>query len=120
MMMYPSSPDGTFALIASKDWRNSEERWRRCGWPITRQVFGSGAPKQGSRSVSSIIVGAALGLTGPQGKQGVVAVQRLNLALVVHAEDQGVIRRVHIRTHEVSYFLDEQGVGRQVGRPVRI
>jgi hypothetical protein len=41
------------------------------------------------------------------------AVERLNLALLVHAEHQGVIGRVHIKAHNVAHFLDQQGVGRQ-------
>ena len=32
-----------WASITSRNWRNSEERWRRCSWPITRLVFNSNA-----------------------------------------------------------------------------
>src|SRR5215471_14545571 len=37
----------------------------------------------------------------------------LNLALLVHAEDQRVIGRVQVEPHDVAHFLDEQRVGRQ-------
>ena len=64
--------------------------------------------KQRGGSVALVVMGAPLSLTGSHGQQRLGAVQRLNLALLVHAEDQSVIRRVHIEAHDIAHFVDEQ------------
>src|SRR6266536_2651650 len=113
MIICASSPAGTLASTTSKNWRNSEERWRRCSRPITRLVFHSRAPNSEVVPWALVVVAAPLRLTGPQGQQRLGAVQRLNLALLVHAEDQSVIRRVHIQAHDIAHFLEEQRVRRE-------
>lgn len=45
--------------------------------------------EQGRCAVPIIIVGAAFGLAGPPGQDRLAAIQRLDLALLVHAEDDG-------------------------------
>src|SRR5215472_834378 len=47
------------------------------------------------------------------GKKRLGAVERLNLALLVHAQHQSVIGRVHVQPDNVAHFFDQQGVGRQ-------
>ena len=54
---------------------------------------------QGSPLVGWVVVGAALSLSKLQTQQRLRAVQRLNLPPRAHAEHQGVVRRVHIKTH---------------------
>ena len=46
------------------------------------------------------VVGAAFDLSGAQGQQRRGAVQRLNLALLVHAQHQGAVGRVQIEADE--------------------
>ena len=61
-----------------------------------------------------VVVRAALQLPRPQRQQWLRAVQRLNLALLIHAEHQRVIGRVHIQAHDVAHLLDQQRIGRQL------
>ena len=72
--------------------------------------------KQRSRPVAFVVMRAALELARPHRQQRLCAVQRLDLALLVHAEHQGMIGWVHIQTHDVAHFLDQLRVGRQLER----
>ena len=59
-----------------------------------------------------IVMRATFQLSRPHGQHGLRAIQRLNLALFIYAEDQRVIGRVHVEARNVPHFLDQQGVGR--------
>src|SRR5271167_4284150 len=69
--------------------------------------------KQRGRPVTFVIVCAPLQLTWLQRQERLRTVKRLNLALLVNAEYQGVIRWVHIQAHDVAHFFDQQRVGRE-------
>ena len=61
-----------------------------------------------------VVVGTPLGLAGSHRQQRLSTVQRLNLALLVHAEDQSVIGWVQVQPHDVAHFLElahELGLG---------
>ena len=47
----------------------------------------------------------AFDLTRPERKQGLRPIQGLDLALLVHTEDQRVLGRVHIQAHNVAHLL---------------
>jgi len=57
---------------------------------------------------------APLGDPGGQGKQGLRAVQRLDLALLVDAQHHGHQWRVHVQPDDVAHLLDKQRVARQL------
>ena len=59
------------------------------------------------------LVGTPLGLARAHRQQRLGTVQRLNLALLVHAEDDRVIGRVQVQPPDGAHFLDEQRVGRE-------
>ena len=64
--------------------------------------------------MACVIVGAAFDLSGAHGQQRCGAIQRLNLALFVHAQDQGTLGRVQIKADDVSDLIDKQWVARQL------
>src|SRR5437660_8616519 len=43
------------------------------------------------RAMPIVIVGPTFGLTGPEGQNGLAALQSLHLRLLIHAEDQGIL-----------------------------
>ena len=51
------------------------------------------------------------------GRPGWDQLQRLDLALFVDTEDQGLVGRVDIQADDVGELLDEPRVGRQFERP---
>ena len=60
--------------------------------------------EQCGRSVPLIIVRLSCWQAGPQGKKGLRALQGLNLAFLIHAEDDRLIRWVPIEPHNVAHF----------------
>jgi len=66
--------------------------------------------KQTGRAVPRGVMGAALDLPRSHGQQWSGAIQRLDLALFIHAQDQRALRRVHIKSHDVAHFINEQRV----------
>jgi hypothetical protein len=69
-----------------------------------------------SRSVAHVIMRSPLHLAWPHGQKWLRSVQCLNLRLLVYAQHQSSIRRVHIQPHNVSYFLDKEGIFGQLKR----
>jgi len=59
-------------------------------------------------------VAAAFDLSGAHGQKRCGAVQRLNLALFVHAQNQGAVGRVEVEADDVADFVDEQRVSAQL------
>jgi hypothetical protein len=62
-------------------------------------------------------VGDAIDVAEAHRQHGLRALQRLNLALFVDAQDDRVIRRVEVQPDDVPNLLDEQRVGRQLEAP---
>ena len=61
-----------------------------------------------------VVVGTTLGLTRSHRQKRRRPLQCLDLGFLVDAEHDGVIRRVHVQTHDVAYLLDQEWV---VGEP---
>ena len=61
-------------------------------------------------AVAQIIGGVALGLAGTHRQHGLAAVQRLDLALLVHAQDQRAVGWIEIQPDDVAHLVDEQRV----------
>jgi hypothetical protein len=61
-----------------------------------------------------IVVGAALGLPGPQRQDRLRTVDCLHLGLFVDAEHHGSIRRIEVEPDNVADLVDEQRIGRQL------
>ena len=107
--------------MVSRKARNSTERWRR--WVSADDVAGLGVERgeQAGGAVAGVVVGAAFDLAGAHGQQRSGAVERLNLALFVHAQDQRAFGRVQVKAHDVAHLVDKQRVARQLEclRPLR-
>jgi len=61
-------------------------------------------------AVPDIVVRTALDLAGPHRQQWLRAVERLYLRLLINAEHERLLRRVHVEAHDVAYLLYEQRV----------
>ena len=66
-----------------------------------------------------IVVRAAFQLSRAQRQHGLGTIQCLNLAFLIHTEDQSVIRQIQIQTHDVPDFFNQQRVGRELKLSVR-
>ncbi len=64
--------------------------------------------KQGRGAVAAVIMGAPLGHSRHHRLR---AVERLNLAFLVHTQHQGAIRRIEVQPHHIAHLLNEQRVG---------
>ena len=69
-----------------------------------------------------VVVTAALHLARSHGQHRLAAVQRLDLRLLIHAEDHGSLGRIQVQTHDIADLLDQKGIGRQleVRGPMRL
>lgn len=66
--------------------------------------------KEGRRSVTDVAVGHSLDVAQSQRQEWLGPVKRLDLALLIDAQDQSLIRWVEIQTDDVSDLLDEEGI----------
>lgn len=66
--------------------------------------------EQRGRAMALVVVGDSLDVAEPHGQHRLRALQRLTLALLVHADDQRVVRRAQIQAHHVAQLLDEERV----------
>ena len=78
--------------------------------------------EQRRRPVPHVVVRAAGRQARTHRQQRRGAIERLDLALLVHAEHQGAIRRMQIQPDDVAHFVDEQRILRQLERlgPMRL
>ena len=72
--------------------------------------------KQGGRAVPFVVVGHRAGPAGLHRQARLRPLQRLDLALFVDTEDQGLLRRIHIESDDVGELLQEPRVRRQLER----
>src|SRR6266498_3716000 len=72
--------------------------------------------------VALVVMCAPLDLAGAHRQQGLRAVKRLDLALLVHTEHQRTIRRIEVQPDDVAHFLDKHWVGGELEGldPVRL
>ena len=66
--------------------------------------------EQAARPVTLVVVGGASRGAGHHRQVGCGAIERLDLALLVHAQHQRPLRRVHVEPDDVLDLLDEQRV----------
>lgn len=72
--------------------------------------------EQRGRAAADLGVGLTLGHAGHHRQDGLLAVKRLNLALLVNAEHQSPIRWRQVETDDDAYLVDEQRIARQLER----
>src|SRR6266404_8739468 len=72
--------------------------------------------------VALVVMRAPLDLAGAHRQQGLRAVKRLDLALLVHTEYQRTIRRIEVEPCDVTHLLDKHRVGGELEGldPVRL
>ena len=89
---------------------------------MTRPVATSSAANERGRAVPLVVVRAPLDLARAHRQQRLGAVERLDLAFLVDAQDQRPIRRGHVQPDHVAHLRDEVGVGRELEGldPVRL
>jgi hypothetical protein len=66
--------------------------------------------EQGGSAVPFIVVGTPFDLARASWQHGLSAIQCLNLALFVHADHHRMIRRVHVKAHNVAHLCDKQWI----------
>jgi len=74
------------------------------------------ARKERGRAVAVVIVRAPLDLSGTHREQRLRAVQSLDLALLVDADDKRLVRRIEIEADDVAHLFDELRIGRELER----
>lgn len=78
--------------------------------------------EEAARAVSNVVVRASLHLPARHRQQRLRALQRLHLALLIHAQHHRVLRRTHVQAHDVTHLLNEVRITRELERlgPVRL
>ena len=76
--------------------------------PAGGDVQGS---EEGGGAVADVAVRDALGVAEPEGQEGLGALQGLALALLVDAQDQGMVGRMKVEADDIMDLLDEEGIG---------
>src|SRR5258708_5454273 len=70
--------------------------------------------EQGRHAMARIVVTAPLDLTRAHRQHRLAAVERLDMALLVDAQDQRMLRRRHVEPDNVAHLLNEQWIGRKL------
>lgn len=78
--------------------------------------------EQRGRAVTHVIVRASLRHAGCQRQYGLRAIERLNLALLVHAQHHGLKRRIQVKPDDISHLVDEHRITGEFERflPMRL
>ncbi len=78
--------------------------------------------KQRCGAVSLVVVGDALRVAQAQRQQRLTALQSLHLALLVNAQDDGMVGRVEIQAHNIAHLIHEERISGQLEilGPVRL
>src|SRR3972149_8751316 len=72
--------------------------------------------KQRGRSVALVVVGHRAQATWIERQAGLSAVERLDLALLVEAEDQSMLGRIEVEPDDVVELLEEVGIATHLER----
>ena len=74
------------------------------------------------RAVTRVVVAAPCGLTGAHGQHGLAAVERLDLGLLVHTQDDSMLGRGDVEADHIAHLGHEVWVGRELERlhPMRL
>jgi len=81
----------------------------------SRQLFPASVTSDGKYliyggAVALVIVSTTLRLTRAQGKDGLTPTQGLDLAFLIEAQHEGMMRRVHVEADDVAYLLHQQRI----------
>ena len=86
--------------------------------PVSRLAFGEhGAGgdvergKQSSRPVANVVMGDSFDVAEPHGQNRLSSIERLNLALFVNTQHEGVIGRIKIQPCNIANFLNKERIG---------
>src|SRR6202158_5075382 len=66
--------------------------------------------EQCNSPVAEVIMRHPLGIAQPHRQQRLGALQRLDLTLLVNAQDQRLVRRIEVKPNDVTNLLDEERV----------
>ena len=66
--------------------------------------------KERRGAMADVVVRHSFDVTQTDRQNGLGAIQRLNLALLIHTQDHGVLGRIQIQTHNIPDFFNEKGV----------
>ncbi len=66
--------------------------------------------KEGRRPVATVVMGAPFNLPGSHRENGLCAIQRLNLGLLIDAQDQRTLRRIEVQAHNVPDLLNKERI----------
>ena len=69
--------------------------------------------KQRRRAVTLVVVGHCPATALLDREAGLRPIERLNLALLVHAQNERLLRRIQIQSDHVGHFFQELGVARE-------
>ncbi len=67
--------------------------------------------KQGGGAVPLVVVRNPFHVSQSQGQHGLTSFQRLDLALLVHAQHQGVLGGIQVQADDIPYFVDKERIG---------
>jgi hypothetical protein len=57
-----------------------------------------------------VVVGSTFDLSGQHGEDRLTPAQGLDLALLIHAQHDGVMRRVHVQADYIAHLVDQQRI----------
>lgn len=78
------------------------------GDDLARADFEGG--EQGRGAVPIVIVGHPFEVAQAHGQDRLRTLQRLDLALLVHAEDQRLVRWIEVQPNDIAHLLDEERI----------
>src|SRR5258706_6180861 len=70
--------------------------------------------KQRGGAIARVIMRSPLSLSRSHRKNGLRSVQRLDLCLLIHAQNQGLVRRVHVKPDDIANLVDKQRIFRKL------
>ena len=70
--------------------------------------------EQGRRAMTLVVMAAPLGLADRERQERLGAIERLHLAFLVDAQNQGVIGRAHVEPDDIAHLVDDQWIGGQL------
>lgn len=73
--------------------------------------------KERGGAMALVVVRHRAAATGLEGQAGLGAIQRLDLAVLIHAQDHGMLRRVQIQAHHVLQFVLEVRIPAELKGP---
>lgn len=76
--------------------------------------------KQRGRPMTDVVMGHGSGAAFLQGQTGLGSIECLDLAFFIHAQNQRLVRRIQIKSHDIVQFLDEAFVPAEFESPDQV